>query len=48
MEILSQEMEFSLKEKESEIDHLKEKCKKSENRENRQKARMKREMETIR
>ena len=48
IEILGQEMEFSLKEKESEIDHLKEKCKKCEKRESRQKARMNREMEAIR
>jgi hypothetical protein len=48
IEILAQEMEFNLKEKEDELAHFKEKCLASEAREKRQKERLKEEIETIR
>lgn len=48
IEILAQEMEFSLKEKEDQVAHLTAKCEASEAREKRQKERLKQEIETIR
>ena len=48
IEILTQEIEFSMKEKDEEIRHLKEKCEASEDREKRQKKRLKGEIEAIR
>jgi hypothetical protein len=46
--VITQEMDFTLREKEEEIEHYKTKCEKSQKREEKQKERMKREIETIR